>query len=98
MKQIGTDFQGWPIYAKTLKEMLIGLGAKEESSGKLYFPEDFPYYDVYPRTYEDDGMGYGINERYITEATCFDADNKKLINIFVDVEDRESLRSGDSGL
>lgn len=98
MKQIGTDFQGWPLYAKTLKEMLLELGAKEESSGKLYFPEDFPYYDVYPRTYEDDGMGYGVNERYITEATCFETDNEKLINIFVDVEDRESLRSRDSGL
>lgn len=98
MKQINEDFQGWPVYAKTLKEVLIGLGAKEESSGRVYFPEDFPFFDVYPRTYEDDGMGYGVNERYITEATCFEADDKKLINIFVDVEDRESIRSRDNRL
>ena len=31
-KLVGYDFQGWPIFKMTLKEILLGLGGKEEDN------------------------------------------------------------------
>lgn len=67
MKQISTDFQGWPINALTLKEILLALGFKEENR-TLSISIDNPILEAYPRTLEDDGMAYGVNTQYITEA------------------------------
>ena len=69
MKQIGTDFQGWPICAMNLGEILKRLGfveddkaislQKNEKTEKLL--------KSYPRLLTDDGMGYGVNPEYVTE-------------------------------
>lgn len=40
-----------------------------------------PRINIYPRTLEDDGMGYGINEKLITSVNFVDDNN---CNIFID--------------
>ena len=64
---IGEDFQGWPIEIQTLKDILIGLGFSYD--GELGFTA--PNKDIinaYPKLLTDDGMGYGVNQEWVTEA------------------------------
>lgn len=69
MKQIGIDFQGWPINALTLREILERLGFKEDDKTiTLIKDEDTnKLLDAYPLLLEDDGMAYGINPMYVIE-------------------------------
>lgn len=66
MIQIGTDFQGWPVYALTLQNILKGLGFKDED-GKFYIESDAEILKCYPHLLEDDGMGYGVRPMLVTE-------------------------------
>lgn len=90
MKQIGTDFQGWPINALTLREILHRLGFEEDSETiTLIKGEDNnELLDSYPLTLEDDGMAYGIKPMFITEVdneTYKDDESKlKVFNLFRD--------------
>jgi len=86
MKQIGTDFQGWPINKLTLEEILQELGAIKVKDIKgneiLGFNSNDSILHSYPRTLEDDGMGYGVNDKFITSIDR-NGDN---INMFLDKE------------
>lgn len=86
MKQIGTDFQGWPINKITLEEILQELGAIKVKDIKgneiLGFNSNDSILNSYPRTLEDDGMGYGVNDKFITSIDR-NGDN---INMFLDKE------------
>lgn len=77
---IGYDFQGWPIYKMTLKEILFSLGAKEKDNF-IGFPKDCNILSIYPVRFYDDGMGYGVDEQFITEADVVD---NSFISIFTD--------------
>lgn len=66
MIQIGTDFQGWPVNALTLKEILKELGFKENEDS-FFISKDSKLLDAYPYLLEDDGMGYGVDSEYIVE-------------------------------
>lgn len=68
-KSIMRDFQGWPVKAHTLREILLSLGFEEDSETITLIKgeENMKLLDSYPRLLEDDGMGYGVNEEYITE-------------------------------
>ena len=78
---ISYDFQGWPNYKMTLREMLESLGAIT-INGVIGFNDKDPILDIYPKVFEDDGMAYGVNERYVIESS-FDKD-KTFINIFAE--------------
>ena len=84
MIKIDTDFQGWPVEAHTLREVLLELGF-ESVDGKLQISEEAPILKAYPRLLEDDGMGYGINPEYIV---CADNEtyeisiNNEKVNVF----------------
>ena len=69
MIQIGTDFQGWPVCAMTLREILKQLGFKEDSESITLTKneETNRLLDSYPYLLEDDGMGYGVRGEYVTE-------------------------------
>lgn len=67
MIRIGTDFQGWPINAMTLREILKQIGFKDED-GKMSIESKNPLLDSYPCILTDDGMGYGVDPQYVTEA------------------------------
>lgn len=62
MKKIATDFQGWQLNAMTWREIFNKVSENIDGN-KYVFPDDF--LDSYPRLLEDDGMGYGVNSRYI---------------------------------
>lgn len=96
-KILGFDFQGWPVCAMTLRQILVSLGA-EEKDGTIGFKSDDKILDVYPKTLEDDGMGYGVNGKFISEASADRKDN--YINIFIEKQDDklvETLTSGTYG-
>lgn len=76
---IGFDFQGWPIYKITIREMLKQLGAIERD-GWIGFENDSKILDLFPVTFEDDGMGYGANEQFITLVDV--ASDKSYVNIW----------------
>ena len=73
MKRISVDFQGWPINALTLKEILLRLGFEEnEKTITLKKTEETNnLLDSYPRILEDDGMAYGIDQGFVTEVDPF---------------------------
>lgn len=77
---IDYEYSGWPIFKLTLREILLNLGAKSEN-GKLSFDNKNPILDVCPKTYEDDGMGYGVNECNIISASG--TENIKEIVLFL---------------
>lgn len=81
---VGYDFQGWPICQMNLKEILIGLGAREENN-QLVFDLDDPTLEAYPRLFEDDGMGYGIDEQCIVEAETFKSNEEGKDIIYVNI-------------
>ena len=82
MIQIGTDFQGWPVRAMTLREILECLGFEEDSRTITLAKneETSRLLDSYPYLLEDDGMGYGVKGEYITEASS-DIWEKKVLSV-----------------
>lgn len=68
---LGFDFQGWPVEAETLKEVLLQLGFIETDKGLLLekSEEHDALLNAYPRLLEDDGMAYGVNPQYVTEGS-----------------------------
>lgn len=80
---ISYDFQGWPNYKMTLREILVELGAVIKD-GVIGFTNDNPVLDIYPKVLHDDGMGYGVDPQYITEIAG-DVDNG-YISIFAEPE------------
>ena len=86
---ISYDFQGWPNYKRNLREILNMMGAVEEN-GMIGFKTDDVILDVYPKVLEDDGMGYGVNGRYITEVGVDDED-KSFISIFAEPEIEDGI-------
>ena len=85
MIQIGTEIMSdWPIYAKTLKEILEELGCIEIDNGVFKISEEL--LNSYPVTLQDDGMGYGVNEMYLTlaEGTIYKADIGNIFNLWRD--------------
>lgn len=73
----------WPIYKKTFRELLEDLGAVEGDNDFIGFDVKDPILDICPQKLSDDGMGYGINEEWFTEAST---DGKSYINFFVEKE------------
>jgi hypothetical protein len=94
MKEINTDFQGWPVHAMTLREILDELDITYISDdGIEYIRSDRKdILDSYPVILEDDGMGYGIKPKYISTVNnevYQDKDLKEnVFNIFVEVKSK----------
>lgn len=87
---IGFDFQGWPVRKVTLGEILESIGfRKADRDGETYYEmkADSPIFDVFPSVLEDDGMGYGVNERFITDSSVGDDESgNPYFNIFAEKE------------
>ncbi len=88
---ISIDSQGWPVYKKTLREILESLGARVEN-GIIGFDNDNFILDVYPTILEDDGMGYGVSPKYITEASSYSSNGNNSINIFVEPKNEDKKK------
>lgn len=95
---INRDFEGWPVYKHSLRSILLDLGFNEiEHDGKKYLSIEVTdkLLDAYPITLEDDGMGYGINKKYITEASkeiYKDEETKdEVFNLFIEAYSKENV-------
>lgn len=90
MKGIGEDFQGWPIKAMTLREIIdaLDLTYTTDDGMEVLRSEKTDILNSYPVVLEDDGMGYGVNPRYVIETNDKFYDNKELgektFNIFAE--------------
>lgn len=82
MVKIDEEVTGWPIYALTLREILKELGAVQV--GKYGFIiRNKKLLDSYPVTLQDDGMGYGIRPKYITQCDPdIYIDRESQLNVF----------------
>lgn len=74
---------GWPIYKKTLREILSALGAVESGNDFIGFDANDPILDVCPRKLQADVMGYGVKEEWLTEVNT---DGSTYVNIFTEPE------------
>lgn len=67
---LGFDWQGWPIYAQTLRDALMKHLGFEDDGEKVFLmhnKENDELLDSFPQLLTDDGMGYGVNEQFISE-------------------------------
>ena len=68
---IDYDFQGWPEYKMTLREILESLGLSLEVRADVeegyFISSKNPMLDKYPVIFHDDGMGYSPTIEYITD-------------------------------
>ena len=68
MKPISYTFQGRVLNAMTVREILQAIFPNTDFEvGPITISVYDPVLDTYPRILEDDGMGYGIKPRYITD-------------------------------
>ena len=86
---IGIDFQGWPIYKLTIREIIERLGfQKIENEGNSYWKieDDNPILNFNPNILTDDGMDYGVDLKRITACDKLFNENGDLeeVNIFID--------------
>lgn len=89
MVQIGTDFEGFPLEALTIKEILLKLGFKIEGD-KFSIDNDASILNVYPLVFEDDGI-YGINPRFVTEVDPECVYEQKIKEIVYEVGENKKL-------
>lgn len=92
MKQIATkQNSNWPIYAYNLRDILSQLGFDFEESGDgvnyVFGNIDKKTLDAYPVLLEDDGKGYCVNPKFVTQIddVVYDnSENDSMFNIFID--------------
>jgi len=64
---INVDFQGWPEFKMSIKDIIEKLGAVyNKETNKWEIPNE-GWLDCFPTIIEDDGMGYWVNEQYIID-------------------------------
>lgn len=73
---------GWPIYKLDFLTILKDLGACDDGE-YIKFRKDNPLLKLCPCRLIDDGMGYGIEEQWITEVNT---DRETYINVFTEPE------------
>ena len=67
-KIINFDMEGWPLSKASISDIIELLGGKlNKETDTWEIPNDPRFDTVYPRTLEDDGMGYGVNEMYVVD-------------------------------
>lgn len=67
----------WPVNAMNFEEILEKLGFENDGE-KLSIKIDNPILKAYPILLEDDGMGYGVNEEFVTEVDSTLYENHKI--------------------
>lgn len=64
---IGYDFQGWPLYKRSIRDFLISFGLTLDEDGVWKISDKDPRLDIRPSILHDDGMGYGVDEQFPIE-------------------------------
>lgn len=78
---INYDAQGFPIHKISLKDIISTFMNYNPVDKAYWIKEDDPKLQLFPRVLENDGMGYGINEKKICS---FSFVNDTYINVFVE--------------
>lgn len=58
---------GWPVLKQNLRSIIEALGGTLNQETGCWEIKESEMLDIYPLLLEDDGMGYGVNEQYITD-------------------------------
>lgn len=74
-KVINFDFQGWPIERMNLRDIIKAIGGVYNSDTKKWEIPDNSLLDIFPKILEDDGMGYGVNEQWISDFSVDPSNN-----------------------
>ena len=64
---IAFDFQGWPVEKMSLEDIIKRIGGVYNPDTNKYEIECTDKLKRFPVVYEDDGMAYGVNPKYISE-------------------------------
>ena len=64
---INYDYQGWPEFKMSIKDILERFGAVLNPETNKWEIENNEKLNVFPTILEDDGMGYGVNPKYIID-------------------------------
>ena len=87
-KIIGFEVQGWPYFKQNVRDVLIGIGCSyDEDTNTWQISYDDPRLNEDVHLYFDDGMGYGVNEHFITSVNSNIADeriNSTYCNMFIE--------------
>ena len=75
---------GWTFYKMNVREILEALGGNVKNN-EMVFDISNPIIELYTITVIDDGMGYGVNEEFITEVNYGD----DFVTIFREKEDKD---------
>lgn len=91
---INYDFQGWPVYKMNIRDILKDLGlVLDETDNTWKISNNNPILDIYPITVVDDGMGYGVNEKFITSVSSHpepdSQSNSRFCTIFIEEQDKD---------
>lgn len=78
-KVINLDFEGWPIEKMSIRDIIGHLGFIKDNKTNTWTIKDEKILDLYPVLLEPDGMGYGVNEQYITEVNVYHDDKPSCI-------------------
>ena len=81
---IAFDFQGWPVEKMSLEDIVKRIGGVYNPDTKKYEIECTDKLKRVPIVYEDDGMAYGVNPKYITEVDVSTEEPQ----LWLDVEDK----------
>jgi len=81
------DSQGWPLYKQTIRDFLIGFGLDyNEETNMWQISDDDKRLDCVVRRLCDDGMGYGVNEEFVSEVSSFPMEDGYWCNMFTEPE------------
>lgn len=97
MIQIGTDFDGFPVEAMTVKEILLKLGFKTEGN-KFSIDKNAEILNAYPMACKNDGMAYPTNPEFLVNVdktvsdkkvkeVCYEVGSDKKLDISIIIKD-----------
>lgn len=82
---INFDTQGWPLSQLNIRAIVEKICTYDAETQRYYINADDKTLDLIPRVFEDDGMGYGINEKRIVSFDIFnDSSNTYYSNVFIE--------------
>lgn len=80
---INFDTQGWPLTQLNIRGIIEKICTYDPDTQRYYIDADDKILNLFPRVLEDDGMGYGVNEKRIYEFSIF-GDEEQYCNMFVE--------------
>lgn len=81
---INFDLQGWPITQLNIRDIIEKICTYDTENNRYYIDANSDVLDLVPRVFEDDGMGYGVNEKRVISFDVFGNDDDKYSNIFIE--------------